>query len=50
MTTHTTSSDKNDREPQEISDEEARQRDEVVKRMIATPPTPKDKPKKKART
>jgi len=31
----------------EISEADERQRDEVVKRMLATPPQPREKPKKK---
>ncbi len=39
-------------EPDEqLSDEEAaRRRDEVVKRMLATPPQPRPQPKKKTQT
>lgn len=34
-------------ESQEISATDERERDEVVKRMLATPPQPREKPKKK---
>ncbi len=37
-------------ESREISKAEERKRDEVVKRMLATPPQPREKPKKKAKT
>jgi len=37
--------------PESLSDEAiARQRDEVVKRMLATPPQPRPKPEKKPKT
>jgi hypothetical protein len=34
-------------ESRELSEQDERERDEVVKRMLATPPQPRPKPEKK---